>query len=116
MKTTGVMHMLLVQDMDRSIGFYEKAFGFTLLQRSDFWTNMDCGSGKIALCTFGNQSTLKETTLILEVDDHKKAAEQITENGGKVISIAAPYPGAPVFNVVFTDTENNQVTASETVS
>jgi predicted enzyme related to lactoylglutathione lyase len=113
MKTLGVMHMLLVKDMDRAIGFYENTFGFTLLQRSDFWSNMDSGKGKIALCTFGEQANLKETTLIIEVDNHKEATDRVKLYGGSIVSIGAPYPGAPVFNLVFTDTENNQVTASE---
>jgi predicted enzyme related to lactoylglutathione lyase len=39
MKIISVMHMLLVQDMDRAISFYEKTFGFIILQKSEFWTN-----------------------------------------------------------------------------
>src|SRR3984893_16671986 len=116
MKTIGVMHMLLVQDMDRAISFYEKTFCNTTLQRSGFWSNLDCGKGKIALCSYGNKTELKETTLIIEVDSHTEAVKQINENGGKVIKIGEPYDGAPVYNVVFVDTENNQVVASETVT
>jgi predicted enzyme related to lactoylglutathione lyase len=116
MKTIGVMHMLFVQDMDRAINFYEKTFGFKVLQRSGFWSNMDCGRGKIALCTYGNKTELKETTLIIEVDNHKEAVERINKNGGKVLKIGEPYAGAPVYNVVIIDTENNQVVASETVT
>src|SRR5687767_6928283 len=115
MKTLGVMHMLLVQDMERAIAFYEKTFGFRTLQKSGFWTNMDCGNGRIALCTFGNKKELKETTLIIEVDDHKQAAENIKQNGGQVLKIAEPYEGAPVYNVMLIDTENNQLVASEAV-
>jgi predicted enzyme related to lactoylglutathione lyase len=115
MKTIGVMHMLLVQDMDRAINFYENTFGFKVLQKSGFWSNLDCGYGKIALCTYGNKTELKETTLIIEVDDHKEAAEGVKNNGGKVLKIAEPYDGAPVYNVIILDTENNQVTVSEMV-
>ena len=115
METIGVMHMLLVQDMERGIGFYEKTFGFQVLQKSPFWTNLDCGHGKIALCTFGNKTERKETTLIIEVSDHLEAAKRIKENGGQVLHIAQPYEGAPVYNVVAIDTENNQVVASEMV-
>lgn len=115
MKTLGVMHMLLVQDMDRAIAFYEKTFGFTVLQKSGFWTNLDCGHGKVALCTYGNKTELKETTLIIEVDNHKEAAASIEANGGRVLQIAAPYEGAPVYNVIMLDTENNRLVASEMV-
>jgi predicted enzyme related to lactoylglutathione lyase len=115
METIGIMHMLLVQDMNRAIEFYEKTFGLVTLQKSDFWTNMDSGHGKIALCAFGNKTELKETTLIVEVDDHKKAIERITTYGGRIVNVAAPYEGAPVYNVVFIDTENNQLVASQTV-
>jgi predicted enzyme related to lactoylglutathione lyase len=116
MKTIGVMHMLLVQDMQRAIAFYEGVFGFVTIQKSDFWSNLDCGGGKIALCTFGNKTELKETTLIVEVDDHLAAVERIRAGGGKIVSIGSPYPGAPVYNVVLIDTENNQLVASQTVA
>ncbi len=115
MKTLGVMHMLLVQDMDRAINFYETTFGFKTLQKSSFWTNLDSGNGKIALCSYGNKTELKETTLIIEVDDHKEAAEKIKQNGGQVLKIAEPYEGAPVYNVIMIDTENNQLVASQMV-
>ncbi|HMJ67387.1 MAG TPA: VOC family protein [Cyclobacteriaceae bacterium] len=49
MKTLGVMHMLLVQDMDRAINFYVTVFDFKVLQKTPFWTNLDSGQGKIAL-------------------------------------------------------------------
>lgn len=115
METLGVMHMLLVQDMDRAIGFYEKTFGFSTIQKSAFWSNLDCGHGKIALCSFGNKTELKETTLIIEVDDYQQAAERIKANGGQVKDIAEPYEGAPVYNVIMIDTENNQLVASQVV-
>jgi|ERR1022692_2717876 predicted enzyme related to lactoylglutathione lyase len=115
MKIIGTMHMLLVQDMDRAINFYEKTFGFTTLQKSAFWTNLDCGHGKIALCSFGNKTERKETTLIIEVDNYKEAADKIKANGGQVITIAEPYENAPVYNVIMIDPENNQVVASQMV-
>ena len=116
MKTIGVMHMLLVQDMDRAIRFYEKTFGFTTLQKSAFWSNLGSGGGKIALCTYGSKTELKETTLIIEVDDYKELLSTIPGNGGRVVKVAEPYDGAPVYNVVMVDTENNQLTASQTVT
>ena len=107
MKTLGVMHMLLVQDMDRSIGFYEKVFGFKTLQKSGFWSNLDCGHGKVALCTYGQKTERKETSLIIEVDDRMEASGKIKAAGGQVLQITEPYEGAPVYNVVFIDTETN---------
>lgn len=115
MKTIGVMHMLLVQDMERAIHFYEKTFDFKTLQKSDFWSNLDSGHGKIALCSYGNKTELKETTLLIEVDDYKEAVEKIKQNGGQVLKIAEPYEGAPVYNVMMIDTENNQIVASQMV-
>lgn len=115
METIGVMHMLLVQDMDRAIDFYEKTFGFVTLQKSGFWSNLDCGHGKIALCSFGSKTERKETSLIIEVDDYRQAAERIRANGGEVKQVAEPYEGVPVYNVIMIDTENNQLVASQVV-
>ncbi|HMI60159.1 MAG TPA: VOC family protein [Puia sp.] len=116
MNTIGVMHMLYVQDMERAIRFYEKTFDFKTLQKSDFWSNLDCGHGKIALCSYGNKTELKETTLLIEVDDYKEAVEKIKQNGGQVLKVAEPYEGAPVYNVMMIDTENNQIVASQMVN
>lgn len=115
MKTLGVMHVLFVQDMDRAIDFYEKAFDFKLNTKSPFWSNLDSGYGRIGLTSFGNKTERKETMLIIEVDNHLEAVEQIKKYGGQVNKIAAPYEGAPVYNVIAIDTENNQITISETV-
>lgn len=116
METIGIMHMLLVQDMDRAIDFYERTFGFITLQRSAFWSNLDSGHGKIALCSFGNRADKKETNLIIEVNDYKQAIEKILHHGGQVVQVAEPYEGAPVYNVVMIDTENNQLVASQVIN
>ena len=116
MKTLGVMHVLFVQDMDRAIGFYEATFGFKLNTKSPFWSNLDSGNGCLGLTSFGNKTDRKETMLIIEVDEHLKAVDQIKRSGGQVLSIANPYDGAPVFNVIAKATESNQFTVSETVA
>jgi len=116
MNVLGVMHVLFVQDMDRAIEFYEKAFGFRLNTKSAFWSNLDSGHGRLGLTSFGDKKELKETMLIIEVSDHLQAAEQVKKYGGQVLNIAAPYEGAPVFNVIAVDTENNRITLSETVN
>jgi len=114
MKTLGVMHVLFVQDMERAILFYQKVFGFKLDTTSAFWSNMNSGHGRLGLTTFGGKTERKETLLIIEVDDHKQAIEKIKQQGGQVLSVAEPYEGAPVINVIAIDTENNQITISET--
>ena len=116
METIAVMHMLLVQDMERAINFYQRAFNFKIIQKSPFWTNMDCDHGKIALCTFGSKSELKETSLIIEVDNYKEVVERIKLSGGQVIKIGEPYKEVPIYNVIIIDTENNQIVASERVT
>ncbi|MEK6783304.1 MAG: VOC family protein [Bacteroidota bacterium] len=116
MKTLGVMHVLFVQDMDRAIEFYVKAFDFKLDSKSAFWSNLDSGYGRLALTSYGNNAERKETMLIIEVDDHLQAAERIKQCGGQVLNIAMPYEGAPVYNVIAIDTENNQFTVSQMVS
>jgi predicted enzyme related to lactoylglutathione lyase len=116
MKTLGVMHVLFVQDMDRAIEFYKKAFDFKLDSKSAFWSNLDSGCGRLGLTSYGNKTEKKETMLIIEVDDHLKAAERIKECGGQVMTITKPYEGAPVYNVIAIDTENNQFTVSQMVT
>jgi predicted enzyme related to lactoylglutathione lyase len=73
MKTLTVVHVLFVKDMERAIAFYEKAFDFKVRSKSTFWSNIGCGHGFLGLTTFGNRTELKETMLVLEVDDHLQA-------------------------------------------
>src|SRR5258708_21841691 len=103
MKTIAVMHMLLVQDMDRAINFYQKTFGLTISQKSDFWSNLESGNGTIALCSFGNKTEAKETVLIIEVDDYRAAVELVKQNKGTIVKIGEPYEGVPIYNVEITD-------------
>ena len=110
------MHVLFVQNMDRAIDFYEKTFDFKLDTKSAFWSNMDSGHGRLGLTSFGNKTERKETMFLIEVDDHLQAVDRILQNGGQVLNIAKPYEGAPVYNVIAIDTENNQFTVSETVA
>ena len=116
MKTIAVMHMLLVQDMDRAINFYQKTFGLTITQKSDFWSNLESGNGVISLCSFGNETELKdETKLIIEVDDYQAAVELVKQNKGTVVKIGEPYEGVPIYNVEIIDTENNKLIISQRV-
>ena len=107
--------MLLVQDMERAINFYQKTFGFTISQKTDFWSNLESGNGTIALCSFGNKTELKETVLIIEVDDYVAATENVKQNLGTVLKISEPYDGVPIYNVEIIDTENNKFVISQRV-
>ena len=110
MKTIAVMHMLLVQDMDRAINFYQKTFGFTISQKSNFWSNLESGNGVISLCSFGNKTELKdETKLIIKVDDYQAAIELVKQNQGTIVKIGELYEGVPIYNVEILDTENNKL-------
>jgi predicted enzyme related to lactoylglutathione lyase len=103
--------------MDRAVTFYEKAFGFSVENRNPNWVNITCGRGKIGLAKFPPQSEAqKSPPLIIEVDDYKEAVKRIEAAGGTVDKVAEPYPGAPVYNVMFTDTEGNHVVASQHVA
>jgi predicted enzyme related to lactoylglutathione lyase len=115
MKTIGVMHMLFVQDMDRAVHFFQQTFGLTVSQKTDFWSNLESGNGTIALCSFGNKTELKETTLIIEVDDYKEAVELVKQNKGTILKIGEPYEGVPIYNVEIIDTENNKLVISQKV-
>ncbi|HEY9049324.1 MAG TPA: VOC family protein [Ohtaekwangia sp.] len=116
MKTLGVMHVLFVQDMDRAINFYTQAFDFRVRNKSGFWSNLECDHGAIALTSYGQKTERKETMLIIEVDNYTEAVERIKKYGGQVLKVAEPYEGAPVYNVITVDTENNQIVISQMVN
>ncbi|PZP26251.1 MULTISPECIES: lactoylglutathione lyase [Pseudomonas] len=96
--------MLRVGDMDRSIDFYTRVLGMTLLRRNDYPE----GKFTLAFVGYGNEAEHSAIELThnwgvdsyeigtgyghiaIEVDDAAKACDDIRHNGGSVTREAGP--------------------------
>ncbi len=96
--------MLRVGDMDRSIDFYTRVLGMTLLRRNDY----PDGKFTLAFVGYGNEAEHSAIELThnwgvdsyeigtgyghiaIEVDDAAKACNDIRHNGGTVTREAGP--------------------------
>ena len=115
--------MLRVGDLDRSISFYTKIMGMTLLRQKDY------PDGKFTLAFLGygdeKENTVLELThnwhtsnydlgnafghLAIQVDDVYKATGQIRQQGGKILRDAGPMNAGTTIIAFIEDPDGYQI-------
>jgi predicted enzyme related to lactoylglutathione lyase len=114
MKLQKVKTMLLAQDMQRALQFYQDVFALQCSVQSDSWSEMTFGDAIIALHGGGNGAR-SPTDLSLQVDNIETACQHIEQAGGKVLTPPHRRPGEPIVLAVFSDTEGNEVMLTQYV-
>ncbi len=84
MKTTKILYMLWVDDMDRAVGFYRDVFGLNVLVQSPNWSELTLGDSTVALHQ-GTNDNSRMTGLSFEVDDIDEACRAIVSGGGSIV-------------------------------
>ena len=84
MKTTKVLYMLWVTDMDRAVIFYRDAVGLNVHTQSPNWSELTLGDSTVALHQ-GTNDTFRMTGLSFEVDDIDEACREIETAGGAIV-------------------------------
>lgn len=84
MKTTKVLYMLWVNDMDRAVAFYRDVFGLDVQVQSPSWSEMTLGGARVALHQ-GSNDSFRMTGLSFEVDDIDEACGEIEAAGGSIV-------------------------------
>ena len=79
MKTTKILYMLWVNDMDRAVAFYRDVFGLDVHSQSPTWSDLTLGDSTVALHQGSNAS------LSFEVDDIDEACREIETAGGSIV-------------------------------
>jgi predicted enzyme related to lactoylglutathione lyase len=112
-------------DGDRARGFYESAFGWTLMTMPEMGYTLvtsgpsgDEGPTEIGFINGGMMQREKPFTapnIVIDVDNIEKALEAVQQAGGTVVSERDPV-GDMGFTGYFTDTEGNLVGLWETAS
>ena len=85
MKTTKLLYMLWVDDMDRAVTFYHNIFGLNVHVHSPNWSELTLGDSTVALHA-GSNDNFRMTGLSFEVDDIDDACREIVSGGGNIIS------------------------------
>ncbi len=104
MKVTSVKYLLMAQDMDRAIRFWNSSFGFSKRYGDEHWTELDAAGACLALHGGGDGST-RTTELGVEVDDIEAAVVVVAAAGGRVLNPPRYRPGEPIILADVVDTE-----------
>ena len=108
MKLQKIKYLLMAQDMERAVKFYQSVFELTPTVESDFWSEMTFGDCIVALHGGGDGSR-NPTDISFQVDNIVVACRIIKENGGKVVAQPEQRPGEPIVLAVVADTEGNEI-------
>ena len=84
MKTTKILYMLWVDDMDGAVAFYRDVFGLDAHAQSPTWSELTLGDSTVALHE-GSNDSFRMTGLSFEVDDIDEACREIEAAGGSVV-------------------------------
>ena len=84
MKTTKILYMLWVTDMDRAVAFYRDVFGLNVHAQSPNWSELTLGDSTVALHQ-GTNDTFRNTGLSFEVDDIDEACREVESAGGAIV-------------------------------
>ena len=114
MEIQSVKYLLMVQDMDRAIAFYQDVIGLNLKSYSPEWSEFTLGDSTVALHGGGTGEFI-ETGLIFRVADIGSACQEVVSGGGKLRSGPVDRPGEPIKLAQLCDTESNGFTFSQYV-
>jgi len=80
--------MIVVKDMERSVGFYRDVLGLKLVFKTDDWTHLDAGNIHIGLHAEGEHLKVQPHSSVqlgFYVDDVQKAADELKGKGVKFV-------------------------------
>ncbi len=107
MKITKAYFTLMVKDMPRAAGFWQKAFAMESRSSSDSVTELAWGATILALQA-GGTSHFTQTGLGLEVDDLKGACAAVKGAGGQIVMPAVFKQAEGIQIAQVADTEGNR--------
>ena len=114
MKLEKIKYLILAQNMERAIQFYQTVFGLSPTLHGEWWSEITFGDTIVALHGGGDGSR-NSTDLSFQVDNIVAALRLIRENGGRIISEPERREGEPIVLATFADTEHNIVMLTQWV-
>jgi predicted enzyme related to lactoylglutathione lyase len=88
-----ISRVIGVGDMQAAKLFYVAALGLTVTAESDYWIDLSCGNGSLALSPNGSdrppgQPGIERTKVIFEVTGLDELVRHIATLGGKVVHVS----------------------------
>ncbi|MBL9113406.1 MAG: VOC family protein [Verrucomicrobiaceae bacterium] len=114
MKLQQIKYLLLAQNMERAVKFYQTVFGLEPGIVEPFWSELSFNGAIVALHGGGDGSP-NNTDLSFQVDNIVAACRIIKENGGTIISEPDKRPDEPIVLAMFKDPEGNKVMLTQYV-
>lgn len=110
MKSSDLMVVYYVFDMERAHRFYSEAVGLEARSFSPGWSELSCGETTVALHILekGSERALMQVpSLNLRVDELEPAIEKVIAAGGALLHKREAEPHIPVRLAEMKDTEGN---------
>ncbi len=102
-----ITRVIGVGDMKRATEFYVSALGLTVERENEYWTDLTCGNGNLALQRSpGTGDTDTRVMVIFTVESRDQAVKAVEEGGGSLVRLV-DNEHAPVILAHVRDTENN---------
>jgi len=114
MRIESVKCMLMAQDMDRAVGFWQGVMGLTVKLHTPHWSELAWGDAIVALHG-GGTGEGHASGLGLQVADLDAACREVAEGGGRVLSGPEDRPGEGIRLASLVDTEGNAFALSQLV-
>jgi predicted enzyme related to lactoylglutathione lyase len=114
MKLLKIKTLIMAQNMERAVAFYEQVFGMQCVCQTAQWSELSHGDSIIGLHG-GGDGTRNSTDLSFEVDNIVAACRRIRESGGRVVSEPDKRQQEPIVLAIFRDTEGNELMLTQYV-
>lgn len=115
MRVQKTYFMLMAQDMDRALAFYEGALGLQRTLASPYWSELLSGAAVVALHG-GGDGQRQRTGLGFEVDDLEAACASVRAHGGHIEKEPEARPGEPIRLAEARDPEGNVFSLAQHVA
>ena len=106
MEVVKVVFMLMAQDMERAISFYQDVIGLPLKLNVGGWVELGRDDAVVALHA-GGDGKPRSTGLGFTVTDIAAACEEVCAAGGSINHPPEARPGEGIILAVAVDTEGN---------
>ena len=101
-----VVLILMAQDMNRAVAFYQDVVGLSLILHQGNWAELGGEDAVIALHG-GGDGKYRPTGLVFTVVDVGAACEEVIAGGGRVVTPAENRDGAGIILAHMADPEGN---------
>lgn len=101
-------YVIWAADMGRCVGFYQKAFGATVVRQNEYISELSVAGGLIGIHG-GGEGERTWTGLSFQVADVVAGAAEIVAAGGLLLREPEPEDNEPPHLAMCVDTEGNEI-------